>query len=264
MSGDAITTPQAEARKRQGEAVWAQCSLSAARNLLRREDLPASFLAERQMGMQTGELDVAQQGVRGDIRFPDWTRILAGELKGDEVFVRFNPTSHASELLHGVRMMAMVFLANTHVVAVHCDELGGRLPFRKYDNDSSARRRGTYECVSARQLWVPGVEMWAITKRNSNLHEAVGNVPPAGSLTEQRRAELASVLGQAGLGHLLPALHKKAIRSLNALLQKTVQQLQLLIGRRVLSAEQWRQLGLLGLRRQASGDGPAQAQMRRD
>ena len=50
LSGDAVTTAEALPRQRRGEAVWPQCSLSAARNLLRREDLPASFLAERQEG----------------------------------------------------------------------------------------------------------------------------------------------------------------------------------------------------------------------
>ena len=67
LSGDAVTTAEALPRQRRGEAVWPQCSLSAARNLLRREDLPASFLAERQVGMATGELDTAVQGLRGDI-----------------------------------------------------------------------------------------------------------------------------------------------------------------------------------------------------
>ena len=51
--------------------------------------------------------------------------------------MRFNPqkAGGASALLHDVRLMAMIFLANTHVVAVHRDEasVNGRITFRKYD-----------------------------------------------------------------------------------------------------------------------------------
>merc|ERR1711965_546055 len=117
-----MTTPEALARQRNGEVVWAQCSLSAARNLLRRESLTADFLAERQLGMARGARDTATQGVRGDIRFPNWPLILQ-ELQGpDEVVVRFNPQRvGGSELLHDARLMAMVFLSKTHVVAIHRD-----------------------------------------------------------------------------------------------------------------------------------------------
>ena len=63
------------------------------------------------------------QGLRGDIRFPDWPLILRELLRPGEVIVRFNPQKvGGSELLHDARLMAMVFLANTHVVAVHRDE----------------------------------------------------------------------------------------------------------------------------------------------
>jgi hypothetical protein len=226
---DAVTTSEALPRQRRGEAVWPQCSLSAARNLLRREGLPASFLAERQMGMAAGQLDTAQQGLRGDIRFPDWPRVLRELLRDGEVFVRFNPQkAGASELLHDVRVMAMVFLANTHVVAVHRDEasVGGRVTFRKYDNDSDARRRGTFERVSARQLWVGSCEMVAITARGSALHRAVGEARPDGSLREQRAAELRSVLSGAGLGALLPVLQRAQIGSLAALKKLSVERLQ--------------------------------------
>ena len=64
----------------------------------------------------------------------------SGDCNG-ETFVRFNPqkAGGASALLHDVRLMAMIFLANTHVVAmvvaVHRDEasVNGRITFRKYD-----------------------------------------------------------------------------------------------------------------------------------
>ena len=84
--------------------------------------------------------------------------------------------------------------------------VGGLVKFRKYDNDSDARRRGTFERVSARQLWVGSCEMVAITARGSALHRAVGEARPDGSLREQRAAELRSVLSGAGLGALLPVL----------------------------------------------------------
>ena len=152
LSGDALTrvltTTQALGRQRKGLVAWAQCSLSAVRNLLRDASLPASFLAQRQVGMSTGERDVADQGVEGDIRFPEWSSILRDLLREGEVVVRFNPQKvGASELLHDARLMAMVFLASTHVIAVHRDaaSLPGRVTFRKYDNDSDARRRGTFE-----------------------------------------------------------------------------------------------------------------------
>ena len=79
-------------------------------------------------------------------------------------------------MLHDVRLMAMIFLANTHVVAVHRDEasVDGRVTFRKYDNHSDARRRGTFERLSARQLWVGSCEVVAIVPCNSALHRAVG------------------------------------------------------------------------------------------
>ena len=43
---------------------------------------------------------------------------------------------------------------------------------RKYDNDSDARRRGTYELTNARRLWVR-CTMIAITTENSTLHRAI-------------------------------------------------------------------------------------------
>jgi hypothetical protein len=136
--------------------------------------------------------------------------------------------SGESSLLHDVRLMAMVFLRNTHVIAVHRDEApDGRITFRKYDNDSDARRRGTFETVSARQLWVGSCEMVAITQRGSALHRAVGDLRPMGSLREQRVAELRAVLGGfGGLGALLPLLERAQIRSLSMLRQLSVEELR--------------------------------------
>jgi len=106
--------------------------------------------------------------------------------------------------------------------------------------------------------------MWAITKRDSALHQAVGDLPIAGSLAERRAAQLAAVLGNAGLSHLISALHGAQIRTLHTLTSHTLSDLQLKLGVRILSSEQWRLLGGLGLRREASGDAPLQRGMRRD
>ena len=256
LSGDALTTTEALGRQRKGLVAWAQCSLSAVRNLLRGASVPASFLAQRQVGMSTGERDVADQGVEGDIRFPEWSSILRDLLREGEVVVRFNPQKvGASELLHDARLMAMVFLASTHVIAVHRDaaSLRGRVTFRKYDNDSDARRRGTFERVSARQLWAGGVEMIAITTRNSALHRAAGDLRPIGTLREQRAAQLRVVLEGANLGLLLLTLEKAGIRTLKKFNEHTIVSLEVALQRAAgrpfaLTVAQRRQLAVLGLR----------------
>ena len=47
----------------------------------------------------------------------------------------------------------------------------GRIVFRKYDNDSDSRRRGTYELTNAQELRVR-CTMTAITTQKSALHLA--------------------------------------------------------------------------------------------
>ena len=93
-----------------------------------------------------------------------------------EVVVAFDPTAiGASELLCDARVMVVVYPSTTHVVAVFRHEsatIGGRVAFRKYDNDSDSRRRGTYELTNARRLWVRS-EVTAATRVGSALHRAV-------------------------------------------------------------------------------------------
>jgi hypothetical protein len=254
LSGDALTTSEAMARHRKGECAWAQCSLAAARNLLRDTALDATLLAERQTGM-AGQRDTAVQGLRGDIRFPDWPLILRPPLREGEVIVRLNPRRMgSSELLHDMRLVAMVFLANTHVIAIHRDDQSarGRITFRKYDNDSDARRRGTFECVSARHLWVGSCEMIAIVLRSCALHQATGDVRPAGSLREQRHLEMRTVLGSLSLSSLLPTLNAANIRTLATLHSHSISRLESVLRRTfrgafAFSASQRRQLVVLGL-----------------
>mmetsp|Transcript_41801 Transcript_41801/g.89192 ORF Transcript_41801/g.89192 Transcript_41801/m.89192 type:complete len:164 (-) Transcript_41801:276-767(-) len=150
--------------------------------------------------------------------------------------------------------MAMVFLANTHVFTIHRDDgnVRGRVTFRKYDNDSDARRRGTFKCVSARQLWVGSCEMIAIAPVGSTLHRAAGDVAPTGSLREERSAQLRTVLGSLGLGSLLPALAAASIKSLAKLHSHTISRLESVLQRAVrgvfaFSALQRRQLTALGM-----------------
>ena len=168
MSGDAITTSE----MLRGKHAFAQCTLSAVRNLLRDEQLPRSFLANRQVAGCAGTSEQPE----GEIRFPDWLSILQPLCHStDELVVGFDPTSIGlSELMHDVRLMACSYAVTTHVVTIirHGALVGGRVAFRKYDNDSHARRRGTYELTNARRLWVR-CTMIAITTENSALHRAV-------------------------------------------------------------------------------------------
>ena len=171
LSGDAITTRQTIQHANDPAYTFAQCSLATARNLLRNESLPRSFLVQH----QARGVDIHGQ-TEGEIRFPDWRTILTPLLRDDsEVVVSFDPTAiGTSELLNDVRLMACVYPSTTHVVAVlrHESLIGGRIGFRKYDNDSEARRRGTYELTSARRLWTRA-NMTAITTAGSTLHRAV-------------------------------------------------------------------------------------------
>ena len=200
LSGDAMTTKEASIAERRRRASgdrgpqihFPQCSLSAARNLLRDEMLPRSFLAERQIGQAVGALDVGGgQGSEGDIRFPCWRAILHPLVEPGEVLVAFDPQAvGASELLHDARLMACAYVETTHVIALfrHDSLVNGRVGFRKYDNDSDARLRGTYELTSARRLWRP-CDMYAITQEGSALYKAAKEQPLARTQTRaQRRA----------------------------------------------------------------------------
>ena len=114
------------------------------------------------------------------------------------------------------------------VVCVDDDRFSLVITFRKYDNDSDARQRGTFERVSARQLWVGNCQMVAITSNGSALHVAAPNAPPAGSLRLRRREELRQALASIGLGWLYERLLDCSVTplSLNALASKTIAQLR--------------------------------------
>ena len=139
--------------------------------VLRDEKLPRSFLVARQVD---GFADMTEQS-EGDIRFPDWRRIIE-PLRGEsEVVVQFDPTLVGmSALLNDARLMSCSYEATTHVVAIfrHDRRVHGQVAFRYYDNDSRERRRGKYELKSAMELWTR-CAMTAITTADSALHRAV-------------------------------------------------------------------------------------------
>ena len=69
--------------------------------------------------------------------------------------------------------MSLAPLRTSEVTGVpHGTLVGGRVGFRYYDNDSRARRRGTYDLKSAVQLWTRST-MTALTPVGSHLHHAV-------------------------------------------------------------------------------------------
>ena len=99
--------------------------------------------------------------------------------------------------------------------------------FRAYivesqNNDSDARRRGTFERLPARRLWVGSCEMVAIISRGSQLHYAAGELRGAGDMHEQRKAELAIVLGSLELGWLHGPLVEAGIRSLASMRSESI------------------------------------------
>ena len=124
----------------------------------------------------------------------------------------------------------------------------GRVTFCKYDNDSAARQRGSFERVTARNLWVSSCEMVAITTNGSGLHQAVGTVAPTGSLRLQRREELRCALNGLGLGWLLELLQQRAqIASLRGLRSYGLALLAQNVLRRALKPEERSALGQIGL-----------------
>ena len=102
----------------------------------------------------------------GDTRFPDWHRILTPDAQEGEVIVTFSPAQLPNmSLLLEARKLVFATYQPAHVTA-HIRE---RDAFRTYDNDSEARRRGTYSTVCASHFNRPG-EATAIMPRISLLH----------------------------------------------------------------------------------------------
>ena len=142
MSGDALTTQQAIS---QGE--HAQCSLAAARNV-RRNPL---YTRER-----LSQLSI-QPEYDGDIRLPDWPRILTEVSVEGECIKRGTwrtvPPHLLSEAKYAVTIQHRPHMSFTHVVALIWDDRGY---FKLYDNDSPERLQGTYSTLTTQQL----VDSW--------------------------------------------------------------------------------------------------------
>ena len=125
MAHDALTTAQATF-----EGVHAQCSLAVARNLMRDPTVSAASLAE----------DCVAHEYPGDIRTPDWPRVLTSMALEGEVVKRGTWGSVPTELYLDMRLAVSICQAATHVVGLVRDDD----TFRLYDNDSEARVAGTY------------------------------------------------------------------------------------------------------------------------
>ena len=171
MSGDARTYEQARrARPRE----YAECTLSAFRNVLRDEYASRDSLA----CMQVREADESAGGneeVARDLRFPDWERILSTITNEDEVVVTFFPHRMPQHTQWLDARVAVVRTASpNHVVAVWNHGDGRSL--RVYDNDSSARARGTYTLIPTSVRWEGRAV--AVAARGSPLHHtAIAHIP---------------------------------------------------------------------------------------
>ena len=156
MAGDARTARLAQ---RMPAGTYAECNLAAARNVLRNPHITREFMASHQRG----------GSVTGDTRFPDWQRILTAEAREGETVVMFSPIDLPStDLLLQARKLVFATFRPTHVTA-HIREGAA---FRTYDNDSEARRKGTYYLVSHSHFAAPG-EATAVIPYVSMLHAEV-------------------------------------------------------------------------------------------
>jgi len=68
------------------------------------------------------------------------------------------------------RLAARVRQGSTHVTALVRDDEAARPCFRHYDNESSARLKGTFERVSLEQAWV-NCGLHAVVKRGTPLQQ---------------------------------------------------------------------------------------------
>ena len=82
----------------------------------------------------------ATRDYAGDIRFPDWPRVMSPMLSEGEVIKRVSMSSVRAEELSDVRAgVIMTVLRGTHAIAMHNADDGS---FHIYDNDSLDRIRG--------------------------------------------------------------------------------------------------------------------------
>ena len=119
--------------------------------------------------------ELAKSCIEGEIRFPDWQKVLEPLRSEGEVYRRFHSDRVPSELLSHVRLAARSRRNSTHVTALVRAE-SGRF-FRHYDNDSPFRQRGTFESISMRAAWGANV-LFAILAEDSPLCKAIDALHP--------------------------------------------------------------------------------------
>ena len=133
MAHDALTTSQAI-----HEGLHAQCSLAVARNLMRDPTFGVAHLA----------LHCVDPQYQGDIRVPDWPKVLLGMALDGEVVKRGSWGMVPPELYLGMRLAVSICHGATHVVGL----VRGTDTFRLYDNDSAARMAGTYAVCTPEEI----------------------------------------------------------------------------------------------------------------
>ena len=162
MSGDAITATEALQL-----GTFSQCTLSATRNIRRNEHYTKERLSELC-------IDAA---FPGDIRCPDWPRILSPLLRRDEEVKRAGLHTIPAEDMDGIRIGVIYGFFHgvyNHVIAIINDDDGG---FRVYDNDSPQRQRGTYQSMRADEVTgIPGnmMTLVAITRMGTDISDRMG------------------------------------------------------------------------------------------
>ena len=112
----------------------------------------------------------------GDIRFPDWERLLEPLRGASEVYRCFSAERVSSVLLGDVRLAARTRTNSGHVTALLRAENGRS--FFHYDNDSRARLRGKFDSVSLRDAWGP-FTLYALVREGSPLQAAIDELEPA-------------------------------------------------------------------------------------
>ena len=111
-----------------------QCSLATTRNLFRDQSFSVDELSRFSRD-------------KGDIRVLEWESVMEPLRQPDEVYRCFAVERVSSALLSDVRLAACMRKGSTHVTALlRADSRS----VRHYDNDSSARQRGTFESLSLR------------------------------------------------------------------------------------------------------------------
>ena len=180
MAGDALTTHQALSHD---PPVDAECSLAAARNILRDESITRTYVRQNQRGGTNPDDPLC-------MRFPNWEAILETVRRDTEVVVQFR-LEHITNrnILTLARLFVIARENPNHVIAAH---VAGATHFRVYDNDSQERVQGTYALRTASQMPSSGT-CTAVTRIGSPLARPI--VPNTDTRDE---ADLASVILSSG------------------------------------------------------------------